>query len=197
MGPSQPSAGHGHTFPSPSQVGPQSPRTPTKRGREHGIKQEEVQEFHTKPRLSPTLSQLSQRNTLDIPNPQDLAARGKTLIGFGKYSGVTMEDVYDSEPGYAEWALNKDDPGTCLKLFQGYVKFRREAEEEAAGGNEEEDTSGEETSGEDTGTEVKISPRKHATGANKYVKGTISCWKCHKSTPVYSWEGHIWMQVGA
>ena len=28
-----------------------------------------------------------------------------------------------------------------------------------------------------------------------YVERSINCWKCRKETPVYSWQGHIWMQV--
>ena len=32
-------------------------------------------------------------------------------------------------------------------------------------------------------------------GPSPYVQRSIYCWKCKKETPVFSWQGHIWMQV--
>ena len=45
--------------------------------------------------------------------------QGMVCLGFGKYSGWTLENIGRNDPGYLQWLMTKADlPGTTLAVMR-------------------------------------------------------------------------------
>ena len=50
---------------------------------------------------------------------------GVELINFGKFKGVSVEEVFEKEPGYFGWLMNGDFPMSTKKVFKEIMERMR------------------------------------------------------------------------
>jgi hypothetical protein len=61
--------------------------------------------------------------------PEEPKTFGEQRFTFGRYKGVSYDEVFECHPEYVVWILNKADPKYCSKI-QAYYTQRIEALEE-------------------------------------------------------------------
>lgn len=59
----------------------------------------------------------SQRKTADLAGFIHINEEGKETIGFGKYKGQVVAEVFGKDPGYYNWLQNADFPLYTKKVF--------------------------------------------------------------------------------
>ncbi|GAX80328.1 hypothetical protein CEUSTIGMA_g7766.t1 [Chlamydomonas eustigma] len=132
------------------------------------------------------------------------------IVSFGKHKGKTFEDAAKDDP-YVCWALGVSDPSGPLKHFQEYLLSR--LEESTPSSNRKRESTDDHFGSKDSHQTLNsfISPKKMRISTDSqptsptsvlsenintdYVRRTMECWSCHKTTSVYSWKNHIWMQT--
>jgi DNA polymerase III subunit epsilon len=65
----------------------------------------------------------SQMNTADFAGMVIFNDQNKEVFNFGKYKGVSVEEVFKKEPGYYSWIMNADFPLYTKKVLTA-VKLR-------------------------------------------------------------------------